>query len=111
VPAPGPEHSGSQPSQVAAIASYALQSPRLGLTVIWRFIYCRVPQARERLVVLGDYLILHTAKKFRFMYSQKRNCGLSPNFHIHVSVSVLYTPKICPPVFLQQNMPTGRWNI
>ncbi len=29
--------------------------------------------------------------------------GLSPNFHIHVSVSDLYIPRIDPHIFLQQN--------
>jgi hypothetical protein len=29
--------------------------------------------------------------------------GLSPNFHIHVSVSDLYIPKVGPHIFLQQN--------
>ncbi len=33
----------------------------------------------------------HTAKKFGFMYSQKRLTGLTPYFHIRVSVSDLYT--------------------
>ncbi len=28
--------------------------------------------------------------------------GLSPNFHIHVSVSTLYIPRIGPHIFLQQ---------
>ena len=28
--------------------------------------------------------------------------GLSPNFHIHGSVSDLYVPMICPHIFLQQ---------
>ncbi len=43
-----------------------------------------------------------TAKKIRFMYSQKRKMrGLSPNFHIHVPVSDLYIPAINPPIFLQ----------
>ncbi len=44
-----------------------------------------------------------TAKKFQFVYSQKRNWyDLNPNFHIHVSVSDLYIPTIGPPIFLQQ---------
>jgi hypothetical protein len=34
----------------------------------------------------------YTAKKIRFMYSQNKKLrGLSPNFHIHVSVNDLYT--------------------
>ncbi len=37
------------------------------------------------------------------MYFQKRNCVLSPDFYIHVSVSDLYLPKIGPHIFLQQN--------
>jgi hypothetical protein len=32
--------------------------------------------------------------------------GLSPNFHIHVSVSDLYIPRIGPHIFLQQNRQT-----
>jgi hypothetical protein len=40
------------------------------------------------------------------MYSQKRKRGLSPNFHIHVSVSDLYISTIGTPIFLQQNMQT-----
>ncbi len=30
-------------------------------------------------------------------------CGLSPNFHIHVSVSDSYIPRIGPHISLQQN--------
>jgi hypothetical protein len=37
--------------------------------------------------------------------------GLSPNFHIHVSVSDLFIPRIGPHVFLQQNMQTNPRNI
>jgi hypothetical protein len=29
--------------------------------------------------------------------------GLSPNFHIHVSVSDLYIPTFGPPIVLKQN--------
>jgi hypothetical protein len=57
--------------------------------------------------------IFCTGKKFRFMYSQELR-GLSPNFHIHVSVSGfvdLHNPTIGLPLFLQQNWQTGRWKI
>ncbi len=50
--------------------------------------------------------LAHTATKIPFMYSQKGFCGLSPNFHIHVSVSDLYIPRIGPHIFLQQNRQT-----
>jgi hypothetical protein len=37
--------------------------------------------------------------------------GLSPNFHIHVSVSDLYVLKISPHISLQQNWQTDPINI
>jgi hypothetical protein len=37
--------------------------------------------------------------------------GLSPNFHIHVSVSDLYIPRIGPHIFLQQNRQIDHGNI
>jgi hypothetical protein len=45
------------------------------------------------------YSLKHTAKKITFMYSFWELRGLSPNFHIHVTVSGLYIPRISP----QQN--------
>jgi hypothetical protein len=46
------------------------------------------------------------------MHSQKRNCAASSrNFHIHVSASDLYIPRIMPHIFLQQNRQTDRGNI
>jgi hypothetical protein len=37
--------------------------------------------------------------------------GLSPNFHIHESVSDLHIPTIGPTIFLQQNRQTNRGNM
>ncbi len=43
-----------------------------------------------------------------FLYWELR--GLSPNFHIHVSVSDLYIPRIGPNIWLQQNRQTNPGN-
>ncbi len=59
---------------------------------------------------------------FQFMYSQKWNYVaslfpkqnynvLSPNFHIHVSVSNLYIPRLGLPILLQPNRQTDPGNI
>jgi hypothetical protein len=42
---------------------------------------------------------------------EKKLRGLSPNFHIHVSVSHLYISTIVPPIFLQHNRQTDGGNI
>jgi hypothetical protein len=46
-----------------------------------------------------------------YVLPEKKLCGLSPNSHIHVSVSVLYISMIDPPIFLQQHSQTDRYNI
>jgi hypothetical protein len=46
-----------------------------------------------------------------YVFPGKELLGLSPNFHIHVSVSDLYIPTIGPPIFLQQDRQTDRGNI
>jgi len=50
-------------------------------------------------------------RNFDYVFPEKELCGLSPNFHIHVSVSDLCIPTIGPPIFLQQNRQTDRGNI
>ncbi len=42
---------------------------------------------------------------------EKELRGLSPNFHICVSVSDLFIPRIGPRIFLQQNRQTDRGNL
>jgi hypothetical protein len=46
-----------------------------------------------------------------YVFPEKELRDLSPNFHIHVSVSDLHIPTIGPPIFLQQNMQTNRGKI
>jgi hypothetical protein len=56
--------------------------------------------------------MIHTATKIPFVYSLSWELrGLSPNFHIHVSVSDLYSPRIGPHIFLQQNRQIERRNL
>jgi hypothetical protein len=51
-----------------------------------------------------SFTLALTAKKSNYIFpvSEQELSGLSPNFHIHVSVSA-YIPMIGPPFFLQQN--------
>jgi hypothetical protein len=63
-------------------------------------------------IVAQKVAALLTATKKPFMYSQEEELlRLSPNFHIHVSVSDLYIPRIDPHIFLQQNRQTDHGNI
>jgi hypothetical protein len=39
-----------------------------------------------------------------FLFCELR--GLNPNFHIHASMSVLFIPRICPHIWLQQTRQT-----
>ncbi len=56
-------------------------------------------------------LLLHYKEISIYVFPEKELRGLSPNFHIHVSVSDLCIPTIGPPSFLQQNRQTDRGNI
>jgi hypothetical protein len=53
---------------------------------------------------------LHCKENPIYVLQGKKMLGLSPNFHIHVSVSNLYIPTIGPPIFLQQKRQTDRGN-
>jgi hypothetical protein len=46
-----------------------------------------------------------------YVFPEKELCGLSPNFHIYVSVSNLYIARIGPHFWLQQNRQTDLGNI
>jgi hypothetical protein len=45
------------------------------------------------------------------VFPEKKLLGISPNLHIHVSVSDLYIPRIHPHIFLQQNRQTDGGNL
>jgi hypothetical protein len=54
----------------------------------------------------------HSTENSKQIFPEKQLRGLSPNFHIHVSVSDLYIPTIGLPILLQENMWTDHaWNI
>jgi hypothetical protein len=46
-----------------------------------------------------------------YVFPEMKLRGLVPNFYIHVAESDLYIPRICLPVWLQQNRHTDPWNI
>ncbi len=73
-----------------------------------------LPKAALLTKNLGNFgcKFISTATKYPiyvFLFWELR--GISPNLHIHVSVSDLYIPRICPHIFLQQNRQTDPGNI
>ncbi len=46
----------------------------------------------------------HNNENSKQIFPEKELHALSPNFHIHVSVSDLYIPTIGLPILLQENM-------
>jgi hypothetical protein len=46
----------------------------------------------------------HNAENLKQIFPEKELLGLSPNFHIHVSVSGVYIPTIGLPILRQENM-------
>jgi hypothetical protein len=53
----------------------------------------------------------HNTENLKQIFPEKELRSLSPNFHIHVSVSDLYVPTIGLPILLQENMWTDPGNI
>jgi hypothetical protein len=60
---------------------------------------------------LITHISAHCKEISIYVFLDKELRGLSPKFHIHLSVSDLYIPTIGPPIFLQQNRQTDRGNI
>jgi hypothetical protein len=53
----------------------------------------------------------HNTENSKQIFPEKELRGHSPNFHFHVSVSVLYIPTIGLPILLQEKMWTDSGNI
>jgi hypothetical protein len=56
---------------------------------------------RNNLYVTSLSLQRQNAENLKQMFPEKEYRGLSPNFHIHVSVSDLYIPTMGLPVLLE----------
>jgi hypothetical protein len=65
-------------------------------TFIW--IHCKVTVEKGKLTALQR----QNAENWKQIFSEKEYRGLSPNFHIHVSVSELYFPTMGLPVLLEE---------
>ncbi len=50
---------------------------------------------------------MHCTENRIYVFLEKELRGLSPNSYIHVSVSDLYTSRIGPHIWVQQNRQTG----
>jgi hypothetical protein len=59
---------------------------------------------RTGFIIKRDTLQRHNSETSKQIFPEKELCGLSPNFHIHVSVSDLYIPPVGLPILLQENM-------
>jgi hypothetical protein len=59
----------------------------------------------------GEWPTVHCKENPIYVLPEKKLRGLSPNLHIHVSVSDLYIAMIGPHIFLQQNRQADRGNI
>jgi hypothetical protein len=58
----------------------------------------------------GAALQRHNTENSKQIFPEKELCGPSPNCHLHVSVSDLYTPTIGLPILLQENVWTNPGN-
>jgi hypothetical protein len=100
---------------VQAVTDKLYVSPALE-TVSWAnesgypaYLYVHRTRVGKKSRVLPLYPTLQRKSHLCFLYWELH--GLSPNFHIHVSVSDLYIPRIDPHIFLQQNRQIDRGNI
>ncbi len=65
------------------------------------YVYCTIAYTPEYGITNGasSFLKVHCNENHIYVFLFWELRGLSPSFHIHVSVSDLFTPRICPHVF------------
>jgi hypothetical protein len=51
----------------------------------------------------------HCCENPIYLFPEKELCGLSPNFHIHMSKSDLHIPRICPHIFFLSKIGDRLW--
>jgi hypothetical protein len=52
------------------------------------------------MLLFQPFVKAHCSENPIYVFREKQLRSLSPHFHIHVSVSNLYIPRIDPPIFL-----------
>jgi hypothetical protein len=58
-----------------------------------------IPSLQPAFCVISIYSTVHCNENPIYVFPEKELRGLSPNFHIHVSVRDLYIPMIGPHIF------------
>ncbi len=69
------------------------------------------PGVSDPFLIYVPEAYLHCKENPIYVFPEKKLRCISPNFHIHVSVSDLYIPMIGPPIFTAANRQTDRGNI
>ncbi len=69
------------------------------LAVVW---FGSLPSPLPSVSSTGGAMQRHNTEYSKQIFLEKELCGLSSNFHIHVSVSGLYIPTIGLPILLQE---------
>ncbi len=68
-------------------------------------------QPRKLQILYVQALQRKRCRKSKQIFPEKELCGLSPDFHVHVSVSDLHIPTIGLPILLEEIMWTNPGNI
>jgi hypothetical protein len=71
----------------------------------------KTPSKRNQVYCIDNTLQRHNTENLKQIFPEKELRGLSPNFHIHVSVSDLYITTISLPILVLENMCTDPGNI
>ncbi len=98
---------------------YQLIESRGGIVRVSTVVKSEFTQPKDDIFCSSSILFEKVKEKFdmrcnenpSYIFLEKELRGLSPNFHIHVSVSDLYIPRIGPHNFLPQNRHTSLGNI